>query len=91
MSIIQSIILIILHTSNICFSIKYKLVVSHKIQINSFTREPVLYSDVLNWTDILERFIFNNRTKLILKFIDINAFYKKYLKYKEKYLQLKNQ
>lgn len=46
--------------------------------------EPFLYP-----IEVLERFINNEHINKILNFIQVNDFYKKYLKYKKKYLELK--
>jgi hypothetical protein len=69
---------------------KYVLNNTRRIQINNFREELVPESEVLNWINILERFIFDPRTKLSINILEVNPFYKKYLKYKEKYIQLKN-
>jgi hypothetical protein len=46
--------------------------------------EPVFYPN-----EVLERLINNEHIKKILNFTQVNDFYKKYLKYKNKYLELK--
>jgi hypothetical protein len=68
---------------------KYRMIYN-KIPINNFERAPAPRDANLNWIKILERFIFDPRTKLSLDILRVNPFYKKYLKYKEKYIKLKN-